>query len=361
MVPNYEKSIVNVSNVLLAHYGITPFHTPLEELKPYLEGKNHIMLILLDGMGMNILKNLDENTLLRKQVKMAITSVYPPTTVAATTSVLSGLTPYEHGHIGWTQYNRFEDCHTIVFQNRDFYDENHVIKSDFAKTHLAYETILQKIKQKNPSLYVKKLFPDFEIDGYASFKSMVDELIHISTLKASFTYSYWIEPDYTIHNSGIHDQKVKLQLEILNQEIDRLYQNVPENSLILVIADHGLVDVEGIPLHHHKILDLLDKKPSLEPRSTAFFVKPHNQKAFEACFHTEFGSKFTLMTKQALLESGRLGSGIKHPLLEDFIGDYIAISEGPYMFNIKENSPFKAHHAGGHPDELWVPLILLEK
>lgn len=133
---------------------------------------------------------------------------------------------------------------------------------------------------------------------------------------------------------------------------------LPNYQKSIVNVSNALLAHYGITPFHTPLEEL---KPSLEPRSTAFFVKPHNQKAFEACFYTEFGSKFTLMTKQALLESGRLGSSIKHPLLEDFIGDYIAISEGPYMFNIKENSPFKAHHAGGHPDELWVPLILLEK
>ncbi|MCU0104625.1 alkaline phosphatase family protein [Acholeplasma vituli] len=361
MLPNYQKSIVNVSNALLNHYGVKPFHTPLEVLKPYLKDKKHIMYILLDGMGMNILKNLSENTLLRQNVKMALTSVFPPTTVAATTSVLSGLTPYEHGHIGWTQYNRFEDCQTVIFQNLDFYDETHILKNEFAKTHLAYENILEKIAKKNPNLFVKKLFPDFEEHGYPSFEAMVDELISISKKESSFTYTYWNEPDYTIHSTGIHDGKVKLQLEYLTQQIERLYQQVTKDTLIILIADHGLVNVEGVELHHHPILELLDKMPSVEPRSTVFFVKKENQKAFEAMFNSDFGSKFTLLNKETLLASGRLGSGIKHPLLDDFIGDYIAISEGPFMFNMKENSPFKAHHAGGYPDELWVPLILLEK
>jgi len=134
MFPNYEQSILNVSATLLEHYGVQSHHRSLEILKPYIQDKKHIMLILLDGMGINILRNIDQNTLFRKHVKTALTSVYPPTTVAATTSVLSGLTPYEHGHVGWTQYNRFEDCNTVVFLNKDFYDDGHLLKENFKDT-----------------------------------------------------------------------------------------------------------------------------------------------------------------------------------------------------------------------------------
>ncbi len=361
MFPNYKNSILNVSTTLLEHYGVKPNHPSLEVLKPYLKDKKHIMLILLDGMGINILNNIDPNTILRKHVKTAITSVYPPTTVAATTSVLSGLTPYEHGHVGWTQYNRFEDCHTVVFLNKDFYDETHVLKEDFKNTHLKYETILDKIKAKNPDLFVKKLFPEFEVNGFKSFDLMVDELLEIAQGKASFTYSYWTEPDYTIHDEGIFNDKVKNQLLFLNGQIERLYDGVSQDTLIIVIADHGLVDVEGIPLYNHKILELLDKKPSVEPRSTAFFVKKGQHHAFETLFKQAFGNKFTLLDKQTVMSLGILGSGVKHPLLDDFIGDYMALSQSKYMFNIKEQSSFRAHHAGIHPDEMWVPLIILEK
>lgn len=361
MFPNYKNSILNVSTTLLEHYGIKPNHPSLDILKPYLKDKKHIMLVLLDGMGINILNNIEPNTILRKNVKTAITSVYPPTTVAATTSVLSGLTPYEHGHVGWTQYNRFEDCHTVVFLNKDFYDESHVLKDNFKNTHLKYETILEKIQAKHPSLYVKKLFPDFEVNGFKSFDLMVDDLILISQGKKSFTYTYWTEPDYTIHDEGVLNDQVKNQLTFLNRQIERLYTHVSEQTLIIIIADHGLVDVEGIPLYNHPILELLDKKPSVEPRSTAFFVKKGSEVAFEKMFKEAFDHKFTLIDKQTVYDLGLLGHGEKHPLLDDFIGDYMALSHGKYMFNIREQSTFKAHHAGIHPDEMWVPLIILEK
>ncbi|MBW4258587.1 alkaline phosphatase family protein [Methanobacterium sp. YSL] len=360
MFPNYKESILNISNTLLEHYGIPPHHETLALLKPYLTGKKHIMLILLDGMGMNILNNLSPNSYLRKHVKTQLTSVYPPTTVAATTSVLSGLTPYEHGHVGWTQYNRFENCHTVVFQNKDFYDENHHLQTHFKNTHLKYETILEKIQQQHPNLLVKKLFPDFDPEGYAQFPDMIDELIRISHEEASFTYTYWTEPDYTIHDFGTHNDTVKNKLMTLNDEIERLHQSVSKDCLIMVIADHGLIDVTGITLIHHPILEHCSKMPSLEPRSTAFYIKPGHEQAFEQDFQSYFGAFFKLYTQQQVLDSGMLGSGQQHPLLTDFIGDYLAISEQHYMFNIKETSSFKAHHAGMHPDEMWVPLILLE-
>ena len=67
------------------------------------------------------------------------------------------------------------------------------------------------------------------------------------------------------------------------------------------------------------------------------------------------------LTKKELYDSGLLGYGTKHPLLDDFIGDFLAISTSDKMFNFKGHSLFKGHHAGLTKDEMQVPLIIFQK
>ncbi|HKL61700.1 MAG TPA: alkaline phosphatase family protein [Acholeplasma sp.] len=362
--PDYHNSILNVSASILKHYGVKTNHSDISELTVHLDNNpKHVILVLLDGMGMNILKeNTDPNFLLRKHIKKEITSVYPSTTVAATTSVISGLSPFEHGHIGWTQYNKKEDSNTVVFLNTDFYDEKKVLKENFKDRELYYETIFEKIKDKNPNLRVNELFPNFRPKGFASFKQQVEALISISKGTPSFSYCYWTQPDYLIHESGVKSDDVKALMSSLEANYKYLCENVSKDTLIITIADHGLVDIKAIPIIKEKVLlSTLKRLPSVEPRCCAFFVKDDQHDLFKSEFKRIFDDKFMLMTKKEFFDSKLLGAGEKHIGLDDYVGDYMAIATSPYIISFKEENFFKAHHAGLLTDEMTVPLLIFAK
>ncbi len=66
---------------------------------------NQIVVLLIDGMGSRLLKPNWKRTVFCGRISSKeVTTVYPSTTSAATTSVLSGKSPAENGWIGWHQY-----------------------------------------------------------------------------------------------------------------------------------------------------------------------------------------------------------------------------------------------------------------
>ena len=96
----YRKSITNLSCSILKYYNIEPKHETIPEIDTILQKyKNkNIITILLDGLGSKILfKNLPKNAFLNRHLLTNINSVLPSTTVASTTSFLTGLNPIEHG------------------------------------------------------------------------------------------------------------------------------------------------------------------------------------------------------------------------------------------------------------------------
>ena len=103
--PDYNNSIMNVSNSILKYYGVKTNYNGIDILDKKLENEyNHIIYILLDGMGSNIVKKLlKKSDGLRRYMRKEITSVFPPTTVAATDAVISGVPPITNGHLGWVQ------------------------------------------------------------------------------------------------------------------------------------------------------------------------------------------------------------------------------------------------------------------
>jgi hypothetical protein len=363
-LPDYHNSILNVTNSILKYYNAPHKYSSLaildEELK---KGYNHIIYILLDGMGSNIINyHLDKDDALRKYMKSSITSVFPPTTVAATDTVLSGLPPISHGHVGWTQYFKEEDTDLVVFQNIDYYT-NEAPKEDLREKYLKFPKIYDLINIGSPSVETTEFFPSFRRGGSVSFDEQIEKvLIKTHHTDQSFNYVYWIEPDLTEHRYGIYSNEVGNLLRKLNQSYEELINNITDDTIVITIADHGLTDIVEIPLFEQQdLLDLLRRKPSLEPRATAFFVKDGCHELFQSRFQELYQNEYTLYTKEAFLKTGLLGVGEKHPKLEEFLGDYIAIAKKNGLFIFKQSKDYLAHHAGLTEDEMMVPLIVYSK
>lgn len=361
-MPDYTNSILNVSNTFLHHYGLSTPYPGIDVLEEYLtEDIHHIIYILLDGLGVNIVKHhLQENDYLRKYLKKEITSVFPSTTVAATDAVLSGRPPISNGHIGWVQYFPKEDVNAIVFLNKDFYDQSKTIHTNLRETYLAFDPITKQIQNQHKNVKTEIFFPSFVKGGSATFKEELEKvLLTVHNTDQSFSYVYWTEPDLTQHKKGIYSKETKKVVKDLNKDFTDLCNNLPDNTLVVTIADHGLTDVEELPLlSNEDLTSLFLRPPSIEPRATNFFIKPGEEDHFQELFNHYFGQHYELYTKQALLESKLLGEGKKHPMVDAFLGDFLAIAKTNKMFTLNKNSTYKAHHAGLSEDEMMVPLIL---
>ena len=142
MKPNYNKSILSVSSSILKHYGIKSNYKSLNELDIILK-KNYknVIFLILDCLGENIInKNLTDKDILKNNVITTVTSVFPPTTAAATTAFHSGLSPYESGWIGWMPYYKEYDRMIELFLGTDFYTGEKI--SGFLENNdLNYKTI----------------------------------------------------------------------------------------------------------------------------------------------------------------------------------------------------------------------------
>ena len=94
--PDYENCIAGIPNSILKSMGIEPGRRTSELLDRYLAEKayENIVVILLDGMGKNIIDaNLSGHGFFNSHMAGTLSSTFPPTTVAATTSILSGMEP----------------------------------------------------------------------------------------------------------------------------------------------------------------------------------------------------------------------------------------------------------------------------
>lgn len=111
------------------------------------------------------------------------------------------------------------------------------------------------------------------------------------------------------------------------------------------------------------ILDTLKWLPSVEPRALAFHVKDGREEEFRNAFLKHFQKDYQLLSRQEVLGQNLFGAGSRHPRLESFIGDYLAVAIGDVsIFNSRsEADRFIGVHAGMTEYEMMVPLIVVEK
>ena len=147
----------------------------------------------------------------------------------------------------------------------------------------------------------------------------------------------------------------------VKQLIDKL-----DDSLIIISADHGAVDVEEIYMNDYKeLVNCLRMPPSIETRFVTFFIKENMKETFKETFENIFHEDFLLFTKEEFLKSNLLGRGKKHYKIDEYLGDFIAISTSNKAIRYTiDGNKFKkliADHAGLTKDEMEVPVIIIEK
>ncbi len=365
--PDYADCLVNLTNSIYAFYGVKPLHTTLPEADALL-GKNprHVAVILLDGLGIAVLNRyLSEDSFLRRHLIHEYSSVFPPTTTAALTSLESGLEPVEHGWLGWSLYFPEEDKVINAFYNTIKDSNIQAAPYHAAKKYFDYKSIYSQIDETH-SASVHRIYP-FGQNPFPVLDDWCNEIERVIREEKGrgFTVAYWGDPDYSLHRYGSEDQKVRFVVKELNKKIEKLCSKL-KDTLVFITADHGHTDIENILLSDYPELTAMLKRPAaLEPRSVSFFVKDGCIVPFKKLFLKLFGKDFILLTKDEVLGKKLFGTAAleKHTLKKHTasIGDFLAVASGSKALLWSENSNrFKSHHAGITKEEMSIPLIAVE-
>ena len=358
LLPDYAACPANLGCSMLRHFGITPPNGTLALADALLETPvKNIVLLLLDGLGVNILeKHLSPDGFLRRRLVGSYSSTFPPTTVASTTALLSGLTPNQNGWLGWSAWFPEVARNVSYFWNTDNDTGAKLPGRSLAETLLPYESIVDRIGQTGVS---SRSLASFRMGEGRTFTRFCD-LIHDATRVdgRTFTYAYWDEPDHTMHLEGTSSSRVHAMLQDIEENLERL-AGALKDTLLFVTADHGHIDVSTVYLDDDPTLcDMLLHRPSFESRAVNFFVKREALDRFPAYFTARYGDAFTLLSKREVINRQLFGRGENHPRVEALLGDYLAIGTGRVQI-VYTGKTFKGNHAGLTQEEMRIPLIAI--
>lgn len=375
--PNYQHSVLNLINSILKYYGVETEYEGLTFMQEIFQKKyKNIVLILLDGMGDNVLKIASPDGFLQKHKKDVITSVCPSTTAAAMTTYYSGKPPIATGWIAMSQYFKEIGRAIDLFREIDSHTRQTIKESKINIMDLvSYESIYAQIEKVCPDVKAYEINPKFcTVRSKRSLNAdtteqMCEQILALcKNTDQNFILGYQDNPDSLLHKFGCHSKEVKDMVKNAEFAIEKMCKQLEgTNTLVMVSADHGHQDIEKIysVLELEEIQDCILMPPAFESRAVTFWIKKDKKEKFEKYFKEKFKEEFLLFTKEEFLRNKFLGEGKQHEKVDDFMGDYVAIAIGKSIIKLETNLSKpkidkKATHCGFTKNEMEVPVILID-
>lgn len=380
VMPNYDHCILGTISSILKYYNVETKHKTSEKLDEILSSKQYknVIFLVLDGLGEHILNPISPNGYFKNHQIDLVTSVYPSTTTAALTSYYSGKSPYETGWIAWSQYFKEYGRALDMFSHNESYLREPLKKPllDVYKGVMKYESIFEKIEAANPDVKAYEIEPEYaERRALRSLKANnIDELVlsvkDVHSMPGNkFILAYCDCPDALLHKFGTTSEEVRNFVLETEKKVEEMCNSFDEDTIVIISADHGHKDIENAYtlLDYPEIQECLIMPATLESRVLTFWVKDDMRDAFVERFNKVFEKEFWLMTKEEFLDKYHfLGYGEKHPKIDDFIGNYMALSTSGGMIRLEtflaEGKPVKkSTHCGLSKEEMEVPVLVIKK
>ncbi|HXQ91505.1 MAG TPA: alkaline phosphatase family protein [Nitrososphaerales archaeon] len=366
---------------------------PIEDdrLSPYSEAEN-VVLLVLDGFGTNQLKFARENfgvdsydQTFSDSLCVPITSVFPSTTSSAMSSLHTGLTPQEHGVVGYSMF--VSELGTIgqmlrfvpILGGRSLFDSG--LDS---RTFLDSKTIHERLTEEGISsiAYVPNYIIDSglsrityrgaEIEPSFSFgDTLIRTRRNLEKSKGnSFHFVYHASPDTVSHARGPYSEEFATELEsifrlVSKQLFAKLDKQVARKTTLLISGDHGAVKVNRNSIldvaDHSELVSLLRMPPTGDSRASILNIRPDAKEKVLAFFEMNYPEQFEIFDSLKLLSEGYFGLGDVKEEVFNRIGDLVVV---PKFDNAIDNSQIGSRngeipgrHGGLSEEEMQVPLI----
>lgn len=185
----------------------------------------------------------------------------------------------------------------------------------------------------------------------------------VATAAQSLTYLYWADLDRAGHEFGIGSPQWRRALVAVDRLLERVHEVLPVGAVIIVTADHGMVNCP--PDHRISIeltRDLAEdvRHVAGEPRLRHIYAREGAQEDLHARWQAILGSRFSILTREELIDSGMLGP--VDPMIAERVGDVVAVAEQTWMLTSHMDarvSSLVGQHGSWSREEMDIPALIL--
>jgi predicted AlkP superfamily pyrophosphatase or phosphodiesterase len=351
--PDYEgPSVVGLIPALLG--GDNPGWLP-----PAVEGASAVFLLLLDGLGWNTLEeNRPRLPNLFGLEGRVITTAVPSSTASALTSVTTGLTPAEHGIVGYRMRVGPEIFNVLAW----LIPGGRPPEIDQIQPHPGF--LGKQVPALTRAEFLKSPFSHAHMRGarMIGWRATSTLLEHCRRLAASgetFVYVYYDGIDVVAHGYGLTSGFFEAELIAADRLVGELLDVLPEEVALVVASDHGQVHVGRKGWLGLEPLEHLISAYGGDGRFRFLYAKPGAEAELTEAATDLWGERAWVFSKMRLIEEGWLGP-TPEPWVADRIGDVVLAARDDVAFidptNLREVNLI-AGHGSITPDEMLVPLL----
>lgn len=400
--PRYDADCVsNVPSTILSILGVEDGRTRLPRKalgEVDTSGVENVVLFALDGLGWSEWGRQTGSGFFgemnSKGHAVPITTVFPSTTSAALTTLVTGLTPQEHGLIEWFLYLKEAGMviQTLPFSPVGARGSDTLLSKVNPRILFHGETIFARLKREgvqshsylsryiSRSAYSRLAHAASSVHGNNSLSDLAVMLRRTleSGRQPSFHYVYWSSIDTLEHVYGPEGEESYLEAAGVSYALkagllDKLGRDTASKTLLIVTADHGHVYSpmeDAAWLNEHKRLARsLARGPNGKkvlpwgsPRDVYLRVQDDRVDEIYGYLSDELEGTASVVKTEDAVASGLFGRGEPSAAFPERVGNIMVLPKGTksvwYRYPRVEPPSLVGQHGGMHRDEMTVPLAV---
>ncbi|WP_396641424.1 alkaline phosphatase family protein [Microbacterium sp.] len=332
------------------------------------------IVVVIDGLGAANLTARGGHgrfltSVMRK--KDVARSVFPTTTAAALTSLMTGTDPGAHGIVGYRV--RVPDTGVLANQLTGW-ESDGLDPAVWQRRPTLFETaasvgvegFVVSREEYRHSGFTRAAFRGSTFDSAASFTDRLAlALEHATAARGRLVYAYAPELDSAGHRYGWESDEWIAALEEADGAVRSLGSALPADVGVLVTADHGMVDV---PSTGHVLLregdDLVEGVADIagEPRMLHLYAEPGLAESVLERWRASESARSWILSRDEAVAAGLFGE--VDPVVMPRIGDVLVAARGRVAYyddrlTDKASQRMIGQHGSLTSAERIVPLIRL--
>lgn len=330
---------------------------------------SRVVVVLVDGLGQEMLtERAGHAPFLRSRSAetTTLTVGYPSTTAASMGIFGTGRSPGRTGLVGYTVRNPEHGglANLVSWDGAGEATRWQREPTVFA----ALAAAGAPVTSVGPAAFAGSGLTEAALRGatYVRAESLADRVdAALYELSApGLVYLYWGDVDKAGHQHGWRSGAWGDALAEADRELGRLARGLPRGTLLLVTADHGMVDVD-----HAKLVDVA-ATPALardvvlvagEPRASHVHVRPGTAEAVAERWRATLGETALVALRDEAVAAGWFGPVAEHVL--PMLGDVVVAARGVAgVTDSRTQTPHSLTLRGMHgsftPGEMLVPLVV---
>ena len=321
-----------------------------------------VVLLVIDGLGWEQLQ--DHLHLVPTMAGMGgqrITTVAPSTTATALTSIATGLTPGEHGLVGYRMVLFGETINVLRWHG----DKGDVRRQYAPKDIQPFMPFLGEgppvitRAELESTAFTEAHLRGSKMRGWRNASSLAVEVGAQLRAGERFVYAYYDGIDKIAHERGF-GPFYDAELRTVDRLVGDVLAQLPDGAALLVTADHGQVMVEGRDVKPDPGVLRCTRGLSGEGRFRWLHARPGAQSDLLAAAEAAHGHQAWVMSCEEMIDQQWFGPVVSLPV-RSRLGDVALVAREPVSFHDPHDSgPYQlvCRHGSLTSAEMYVPLLV---